>query len=97
MSTVTDLSATLEDQVLGTLSFAQGIALDAVRSVAGAVEPVIPKDLPFADQLPSAAEVADAGFSLVEKVVQSQHQFVKNLLGAAPKPSTNGKAAAKAS
>jgi len=32
MSTVTELSDTLQDQVLGTLAFAQGIALDAVRA-----------------------------------------------------------------
>ena len=51
MSTVTELSESLQDQVLGTLSTAQGLALDAIRSVSDAVEPVLPKDLPFVDQL----------------------------------------------
>ena len=100
MSTVTELSESLQDQVLGTLSTAQGLALDAIRSVSDAVEPMLPKDLPLVDQLPKAEEVVEAGFKLVQKVIESQHQFVKNILESAPlgKPASNGaKASAKAS
>jgi hypothetical protein len=99
MSTVTELSESLQDQVLGTLSTAQGLALDAIRSVSDAVEPMLPKDLPLVDQLPKAEEVVEAGFKLVQKVIESQHQFVKSILESAPgTKSTNGaKPAAKAS
>jgi hypothetical protein len=100
MSTVTELSDTLQDQVLSTLHSAQGIALDAIRSISDAVEPVLPKDLPFADQLPKAEEVLDAGFKLVQKVIESQHQFVKNILESVPAAKSSapaGKNGAKAS
>jgi hypothetical protein len=84
MSTVTELSESLQEQVLSTLSTAQGLALDAIRSVSDAVEPILPKDLPLVDQLPKAEEVVEAGFKLVQKVIESQHQFVKNILESVP-------------
>ena len=95
MSTVTELSDTLQEQVLSTLQSAQGLALDAIRSISDAVEPVLPKDLPLVDQLPKAEEVVNAGFGLVQKVLESQHQFVKNILESAPIGGNGAKPAAK--
>jgi len=95
MSTVTELSDSLQEQVLSTLSTAQGLALDAIRSVSDAVEPVLPKDLPFADQLPKAEEIVEAGFNFVQKVLETQHQFVKNVLESAPLPKNGSKPAPK--
>jgi len=97
MSTITELSDSLQDQVLSTLATAQGLALDAIKSVSDVVEPVMPKDLPFVDQLPKAEEVVTGAFNLVQKVIESQHQFVKNILESAPVTKNGAKPASKAS
>jgi len=77
MSTVTELSTAVQDQVLAGMSFAQGIALDAIKSASSTVDGLVPKP---------AAELVGTGLSFVEKVLDTNHAFVKDVLSAtAPK------------
>lgn len=83
-STATEFASTLEEQYFSAVKQAQDLALDAVRSVAGLVTPLVADlpSLPFADQLPKPEETVEAGFAFVEKVIANQHDFVKQLVDA---------------
>jgi hypothetical protein len=86
MSTATDIVKTVEDQVLATVKAGQEIVVDAVRSIAGSLEQVIPdlSSVPYLDQLPKPAAAADAAFGFAEKLLTSQREFVAELLAAVP-------------
>jgi hypothetical protein len=102
---ITDITKTVEEQVLGALTIAQEAVVDGVHRVAEAVEPVIPDvPRPFASE---AAQLLDEAFSFAEKVLHSSHQFATRLLdaadttaapAAAPKPAaaTSSSSTAKA-
>src|SRR2546423_10550650 len=95
---ITDITKTVEEQVLGALSIAQEAVVDGVKTVAEAVEPVIPDvPRPFAAE---AAQVVDGAFTFAEKLLHNSHEFVGRLLDAAdttgdtkPAPSTSAKPA----
>ena len=78
---VTDITKNLQQQVLDALNVAQEAAVDGVRTIAEAVDPVVP-DLPrpVADQ---ATELVDSAFSFAEQLLKNQHEFVGKLLNAA--------------
>jgi hypothetical protein len=96
---ITDITKNVEEQVLGALALAQEAVVDGVKSVAEAVDPVIPDvPRPFAAE---ATQLIDGAFTFAEKLLHNSHEFVGRLLDAAdttkasapaPKP-----AAAKAS
>src|SRR5438270_9480608 len=98
---ITDITKSVEEQVLGALAIAQEAVVDGVHRVAEAVEPVIPDvPRPFASE---AAELVDEAFTFAEKLLHNSHQFVGRLLDAtdtasapAPaKPAAATKASAK--
>src|SRR5437868_5345322 len=106
---ITDITKTVEEQVLGALSIAEEAVIDGVQKVAEAVEPVIPDvPRPFASE---AAQLLDEAFTFAEKLLHNSHEFVGRLLDAsdltaktsaapAPKPaaaasSSTAKAGAK--
>ena len=90
---ITDITKTVEEQVLGALAIAQEAVVDGVHRVAEAVDPVIPDvPRPFAAE---AAELLDEAFTFAEKLLHNSHEFVGRLLEASD--TTNGKAAAAAS
>ena len=77
---ITDITKTVEAQVLGVLAIAQEAVVDGVHRVAEAVDPVL-SDVPrpFAAE---AAELVDDAFNFAEKVLHNSHQFVGRLLEA---------------
>ncbi|MCU1449121.1 MAG: hypothetical protein JWP02_1291 [Acidimicrobiales bacterium] len=78
---ITDNIKTVEEQVLGALAIAQEAVVDGIKTVAEAVEPVIP-DVPR----PFATEVAglvDGAFTFAEKLLHNSHEFAGRLLDAA--------------
>ena len=100
---ITDITKTVEEQVLGALSMAQEAVVDGVQKVAEAVDPVIPDvPRPFAAE---AAQLLDEAFTFAEKLLHSSHEFVGRLLEAsattapaaasAAKPAPTTKASAK--
>ena len=101
---ITDITKTVEQQVLDALTIAQEAVVDGVRSVAEAVDPVLPDvPRPFAAE---AADLVDGAFTFAEKLLHNSHEFVGKLLEAtdtsgtaaaapAPKPAPAAKASAK--
>ena len=99
---ITDITKTVEEQVLGALAIAQEAVVDGVQRVAEAVDPVLPDvPRPFAAE---AAELLDGAFTFAEKLLENGHQFVGRLIeasdttaaSAAAKPaSSTAKASAK--
>jgi hypothetical protein len=77
---ITDITKTVEEQVLVALAIAQEAVVDGVHRVAEAVDPVLPDvPRPFAVE---AAELLDGAFTFAEKLLQNGHQFVGRLIDA---------------
>jgi len=81
---ITDITKTVEEQVLGALTIAQEAVVDGVHRVAEAVDPVTP-DVPR----PFASEAAEL---LAEKLLHNSHEFVGRLLDAADNTSATASA-----
>ena len=96
---ITDITKTVEEQVLGYLAIAQEVVVDGVRRASEAVEPVLPDvPRPIATE---AADLVDGAFTFAEKLLQSGHQFASRLFEAADnapdiKPAAPAKPAASA-
>ena len=77
---ITDITKTVEEQVLGVLAIAQEAVVDGVHRVAEAVDPVLPDvPRPFAAE---AAELLDDAFTFAEKLLHNGHEFVGRLIEA---------------
>ena len=77
---ITDITKTVEQQVLDALTIAQEAVVDGIRSVAEAVDPVLPDvPRPFAAE---AADLVDGAFSFAEKLLHNSHEFVGKLIDA---------------
>jgi hypothetical protein len=77
---ITDITKTVEQQVLDALTVAEEAVLDGIRSVAEAVDPVLPDvPRPFAAE---AADLVDGAFSFAEKLLHNSHEFVGKLIDA---------------
>jgi hypothetical protein len=103
---ITDITKTVEEQVLGYLAIAQEVVVDGVHRVVEAVDPVLPDvPRPLATE---AAELLDGAFTFAEKLLQNGHQFVGRLIEASdttasapaaakPAPATSAPPTSKAS
>ena len=99
---ITDITKTVEEQVLVALAIAQEAVVDGVHRVAEAVDPVLPDvPRPFAAE---AADLVDGAFTFAEKLLHNSHEFVGKLIdatdtskGTAPAPPKATPAPAKAS
>jgi hypothetical protein len=103
---ITDITKTVEEQVLVAIAIAQEAVVDGVHRVAEAVDPVLPDvPRPFATE---AAELLDGAFTFAEKLLQNGHQFVGRLIEASdttpdikpaakPAPATSASSTSKAS
>ena len=83
---ITDITKTVEEQVLVALAIAQEAVVDGVHRVTEAVDPVLPDvPRPFASE---AAELLDEAFTFAEKLLHNSHEFVGRLFEASD--TTNG-------
>jgi hypothetical protein len=85
MSTITETINTTQDQILEAVEKIQEPFVDAVRTVAEAVEGVLPDDrpsVPLVAALPEPKELVEAYFGFAQKVLDNQHDFVKAILDA---------------
>jgi hypothetical protein len=90
---ITDITKTVEEQVLVAIAIAQEAVVDGVQRVAEAVEPVIPDvPRPFVTE---AVALLDDAFNFAEKLLQNGHQFVGRLLEASDTSATTAAPAAK--
>jgi hypothetical protein len=84
MSNVSELTRKGQEQFLEAVRESQQAVVDAVGAWAQTVQGLattVPA-VPGTDQLPSAEEVIDNTFDLVEKLIAGQREFARNLLAA---------------
>ncbi len=90
MTPLMDTITSYEDQILETITSAQKPAVEYVKKAVDFVEGYLPEDrpsLPFADQLPTAAEIVDSQFAFAKRLLDAQHKFAKAIVNAvAPAP-----------
>lgn len=81
MPTYTELADRAAEQAVSAIKRAQELTLQAVTPVAKRVEPIAPKAtrLPFADRLPTPAEVIEANFAVARKVLSAQRAYALEL------------------
>ena len=90
---ITDITKTVEEQVLGYLAIAQEVVVDGVHRVSEAVDPVLPDvPRPFASE---TAELVDGAFTFAEKLLHNSHEFVGRLLEATENGASTPAPAAK--
>lgn len=80
-----DLAGAAGDTVLGAIETAQDAAITAVSTAVMTVGSVIPSGktkLKLPEAVPSASDVAETTFDLIEKVVASQKKVALGLIGA---------------
>ena len=85
MSNVTELTRKGQEQFLEAVRESQQAVVDAVGAWSQTVQgfaSTVPA-VPGTDQLPSAEEVIDNTFDLVEKLIAGQREFTRNRLAAA--------------
>jgi hypothetical protein len=97
-TTVTEFAQNAQEQTLKSLQQSQKTVVEAVRNWATAVEKTLPETpaLPFAEQLPSPAEIVKTTFDFAERLLKAQREFAESLLAAAG-PVLEPKAPAKKS
>ena len=82
MPTATPDLTAVQDYVLDAIKQSQELALEAARTVADTVSPIVSAlpDAPFADLLPDPAATVDAGFSFATEVLSAQRDFTRQLV-----------------
>ena len=102
MASYTDITTQAGDQILEVLKRVEDASVDAVSTISNAAGGVLAKlpTVPISSKLPSPVEVAQANYSLAERIYAEQKNFTLRLLdSAAPvvpaqpsAPSTSSKA-----
>src|SRR5438034_11421024 len=73
-----------EDRVLTVVKQAQDVALATISTVTDRVGSFIPElpAIPFADKLPTPAEVIETTYALTERLLEAQKAYALDLLAA---------------
>ena len=105
MANANEMLDSIEDQVLEAVRQSQDAVVKAVKTWADAGKNLIPDlpALPFADQLPSPAEIVDKTFDFADRMIAAQREFAAAVIDAAkplwdsdqPSKSANGRTPAK--
>jgi hypothetical protein len=82
---VSEITDSVQTQVLDLISKAQDATVDGVRTVVETVEGYVPElpSLPFSDRLPEPSSVVDDVFDFAAKLLDSQRRFAQELFAAA--------------
>lgn len=82
---VSEITESVQTQVLDLLSKAQDATIDGVRTLAETVEGFVPElpPLPFADRIPEPSTLVDDAFDFAAKLLDSQRRFAQELFAAA--------------
>jgi len=81
---LTEITERIQDQVLEFVKTGQEAVIDAVRNLSSTVEGVLPEAAKtgLATNIPVATEAVDTAFGFAGKVLEAQHGFVTQVLGA---------------
>jgi hypothetical protein len=78
---LTGRAASLSDDVLKSVESGQRTAIDAVRKFVGAVDESMPA---HGDDHPSRrASIVDAALEMADKLVKTQYEFIRSVVGSA--------------
>lgn len=82
---VSEITDSVQTQVLELINKAQDATIDSVRTLAETVEGFVPElpALPFTGRLPEPSSVVDDAFDFAAKLLESQRRFAKELFAAA--------------
>ena len=73
-------------EVLSTVSKGQAAVVDAIETLASAVQSIKPDlpqvNVPFADKLPTPQDVVASAYDFAEQLLASQRKFAEDLLKA---------------
>lgn len=85
MANATEVLDSIEDQVLEAVRQSQDVVVKAVKSWADAGKNLVPElpALPFADQLPTPAELIDKTFDFADRLIAAQREFASAVIDAA--------------
>jgi len=85
MTTTTEMISAYGDQVLESVRQSQEAAVNAVGTWAEAGKNLMPgmPSLPFADQIPAAAEIVEQYFAFADKLLTVQKEYAGAVLQAA--------------
>ena len=88
---VSEITESVQTQVLDLLNKAQDATIDGVRTLAETVEGFVPElpALPFADRIPEPSTLVDDAFDFAAKVLDSQRHFAQELFAAAAPVTSN--------
>ena len=80
---VQEITENVQQQVLDAIRFGQDTTIDAVKSLVEVVRPYVPDRVrvPYLRDV-EPKRVVEATFGFVEKILQTQKEFVTNLLAA---------------
>jgi hypothetical protein len=77
----------LTSEVLKTISRSQAAVVDAIETLASAVQSIKPDfptvSVPFADKLPTPQDLVTSAYDFAEQLLASQRKFAEDLLTAA--------------
>jgi hypothetical protein len=85
MNTVIETITSVEGQIAEAVETVQQPVVDAVSRIVELVEGFLPEDrpsVPFADALPTPAELIDTQYAFARRMLDIQHGFVKSLIDA---------------
>ena len=80
---VQEITENVQQQVLDAIRFGQDTTIDAVKSLVEVVQPYVPDlaRMPYLRDV-EPKQVVEATFGFVEKILETQKEFVTNLLAA---------------
>lgn len=83
-SPTTEVIEATQERMLEAVRQGQDAMVNAVSMWSQAVAKAMPElpKAPYADQLPTPAELVETSFSFAEKLLNAQHQFAKDVLAA---------------
>ena len=81
MTTVLELTETMQGGVVKAVEASQRWTLGALRTTTSAFDGAMPNmpKMPFADKLPTPKESVDVSFNFAEKLLKAQKSFLSEL------------------
>jgi hypothetical protein len=82
---VSQITDSVQSQVLDLIEKAQDATVDGVRTVAETIEGFVPElpTLPLAERFPKPSELVDDVYAFAAKLLDSQRKFAQELFAAA--------------
>jgi len=83
MTTVTDISGTVQDGIMKVVETGQRLTLEAMGAFVSTVDGLVPErpKMPFASAVFTPKEALDTSFAFAERIMKSQKAFLSEIVG----------------